>query len=123
MAGLPARILLVEDEALVAAMLQDMLEALGARVVGPALTLDSACELAEGASFDAAVLDVNLRGEDVSAVAALLSRRGIPFVFATGYGGGISAAWPDAPVVEKPYSIADIERALLSVAPQGSAPE
>jgi CheY-like chemotaxis protein len=123
MNGAPARILVVEDEALVAAMLKDMLEALGAQVVGPAHSLAIACEMAESAACEAALLDVNLMGENVAPVARILAERGIPFVFATGYAGGISDVWPDAPVIEKPYSMADIERALLAVGVRVAVPE
>jgi CheY-like chemotaxis protein len=111
----PPRILVVEDEALVAAMLQEMLEECGARTVGPAYALAAACELARTAACDAAVLDVSLRGESVGPAAAILAARGIPFILATGYGGQVSEEWPSAPVVEKPYSARDIERALASL--------
>lgn len=108
-------ILIVEDEALIAAMLQDMLEDLGARVIGPAYTLEIGCELARTAACDAALLDVSIRGETVAPVAKILAGRGVPFILATGYGGELANAWPGAPVIEKPYSTNDLGRALTSI--------
>jgi CheY-like chemotaxis protein len=113
-ATMPTRILIVEDEALVAAMLEDMLTDFGAEVVGPAFTLDRACELARTADCDGAVLDVSIRGQSVRPVAEVLAARGIPFILATGYGGSVSQEWPGAAVVEKPYLGADIARALAA---------
>lgn len=112
MAAPPARILVVEDEALVAAMLGDMLEELGAVVAGTAVALEAACDLARTADCHAAVLDVTLRGESVAPVARILAGRGIPFVLATGYAGRAAEEWPGAPVMEKPYSVADLACAL-----------
>ena len=80
------RILVVEDEAMVAAMVEDMLVDLGATVVGPAGSVAKGLDLARNAVLDGAVLDVNLRGERVDAVAALLRERRVPLVFASGYG-------------------------------------
>jgi CheY-like chemotaxis protein len=108
-------ILIVEDEALIAAMLQDMLEDLGARVVGPAYNLEHGCELARTAACDAAVLDVSLKGQTAGALAQILSQREVPFILATGYVGEISKAWPDVPVIEKPYSADDLYRALDAI--------
>ncbi len=81
-----ARVLVVEDEALVAMDITTVLSDAGYSVVGPAPTLDKAKELIESEQFDAAVLDANLSGEPVNELAAELSRRTIPFAFLTGYG-------------------------------------
>src|SRR5690606_28701228 len=83
LAGL--RILIVEDELLVALELETMLGSLGCEVVGPAARLEKALNLAETEELDGAVLDVNLRGKPVYPVAAALGARGIPFIFSTGY--------------------------------------
>ncbi|WP_160936867.1 HWE histidine kinase domain-containing protein [Teichococcus coralli] len=93
-AGLrPRRVLLAEDEPLVAMELETQLHALGFTVVGPAASLSEALRLAsEEALLDAAVLDVNLRGQAVFPVADLLVRRGVPVVFATGY-GALPGGW------------------------------
>ncbi|HWL81391.1 MAG TPA: HWE histidine kinase domain-containing protein [Roseomonas sp.] len=87
------RVLLAEDEPLVAMELETQLQALGFTVVGPAATLQEALRLAsEEVLLDAAVLDVNLRGQAVFPVADLLVRRGVPVVFATGY-GALPGGW------------------------------
>lgn len=106
------RILVVEDEALVLMMLEDMLAELGVSIVGPAMTIPDALKLAEKATLDAAVLDVNVRDERIDPVAELLRARGIPFVFATGYGQGIARTAQGAPIVDKPYTKDRLQVAL-----------
>lgn len=98
------RILLVEDEVLIAEMVVDMLAALGATVVGPATSLEAGLSLAGSESIDAAVLDINLRGERIDPIADLLNARGIPVLFATGYGMAAVVDRHDAPVIDKPYT-------------------
>ena len=105
------RILLVEDEFLVSAMVVDMLNELGAEVVGPAATIAKGLSLAEAAEIDAALLDVNVRGSRVDPVAAALNARGIPYVFGTGYRDGMPAT--EAPMLEKPYTRLALEAALV----------
>src|SRR3546814_9846381 len=83
LAGL--RILVVEDELLVALELEMMLIGLGCDVVGPASRLEKAMQLAAAEAIDGAILDVNLRGRPVYPVATALKARGIPFLFSTGY--------------------------------------
>jgi CheY-like chemotaxis protein len=109
------RILVVEDEAVVAAMIQDMLEDLGAQVIGPATSLGRGLALAGAESPDAAVLDVNLRGERIDPVAAVLRDRGVPLVFASGYGESGISAGPREAVLEKPFKLDDLRDALLRV--------
>ena len=105
------RILVVEDEPLVAMMIEDILLGAGAEIVGPAATLANALELVDQ-PIDAALLDVNLAGERVYPVARRLLHRGIPFVFATGYGGP-DEEWGNMPnILEKPYSRGDVIAAL-----------
>jgi CheY-like chemotaxis protein len=98
------RILVVEDEALVAAMLVEILEDLRAVVVGPAGNVATGLPLAQSAEIDAAILDVNLRGEWIDPVALTLRARGIPFVFATGYGTAPRDGFDGVPVLDKPYT-------------------
>ncbi len=86
MAAAAATILVVEDEFLVAMQIEAALNAAGWSVIGPVGTLAAAVRLAREASCQCAVLDVNLRGERVDEVAAVLFERGIPFLFASGYG-------------------------------------
>ena len=109
------RILLVEDEPIVAMMASDMLEDLGATVVGPAMSLAAAVSLAETAELDAAVLDINLNGARSDAAAEVLARRRIPFVFATGYGAAGRSDATGAPVLDKPYTEQALQKALIDL--------
>jgi len=99
------RILLVEDEAMVAMIIEDTLCDLGCEIVGPVSNIDRALAAAQaGDRIDGAFLDVNLRGELVYPVAEALAARGVPFAFVTGYGEkGIDARYRDAPVLTKPF--------------------
>ena len=87
------RVLVVEDEAIIAGMIEDMLTELGAIVVGPAGTLAKAVELAEREPIDAAMLDVNIRSERIDPVVETLRGRGVPFVLATGTGPPPRPGW------------------------------
>ncbi|WP_349628533.1 response regulator [Bradyrhizobium sp. JYMT SZCCT0180] len=98
------RILVVEDEAIIAIMVEEMLIDLGASVVGPAQSIPIARNLVETESIDAAVLDVNIRSDRIDPIAELLRARRIPFVFATGYGASASSAKQDELILEKPYT-------------------
>jgi CheY-like chemotaxis protein len=107
------RILVVEDEALVAIALEDMLLELGCSVIGPALRLGPALEFAATEPLDGAVLDINLGDDRSFPVAEILSRRAVPFLFATGYGGlGLEPPFDHAPVLSKPYCLSALEEAL-----------
>jgi CheY-like chemotaxis protein len=111
------RILLVEDEPVIAMVAEDILQELGAEIVGPAAHLDEALELVRSANVDLALLDVNLNGKMSLPVAEQLRARAVPYVFATGYGdAGAVGLGLDAPVVQKPYTQEDIEEALTRVA-------
>ena len=108
------RVLLVEDEMILMMMLEDILEDLGC-VVTKAARLAKAVAMAETDAFDGAILDINLVGEAVFPVAAILKRRGIPFLFATGYHReGLPAEFADQPVLAKPYLPTSVEQALAS---------
>lgn len=96
------RVLVVEDEFIVAAMLADVLEDEGAAVIGPVGTQSEGIDLATSATVDAAVLDWNLNGEPGAPVARALRARGIPFVISTGY-DVVEAEFATAPVLRKPY--------------------
>jgi CheY-like chemotaxis protein len=101
------RVLVVEDETLVAMLLEDMVADLGGKVAGSASRLDGALALANDPSLelDLAVLDVNLAGQDAFPVAAALQRRGVPFAFSTGYGSaGLPEAWRGRPTLPKPFT-------------------
>lgn len=108
------RILVVEDEAIVAMALTDLLHELGFKVVGPFGNLGDAAAATGTANFDAAILDVNLDGQMIYRVADVLSKRGVPFVFVTGYGPeGISSRFKHIPVIPKPIEREKIEKMFL----------
>jgi len=100
-----AKILVVEDEALVAFALEETLADFGYQVIGPAPNVREAMKLAASEKFDAAVLDVNLGGESIAPVAAALAAARIPFVFTTGYTNvsALPRGFEDRPTLNKPY--------------------
>ncbi len=111
MSGLAGkRILLAEDEFLIALTAEDALVALGAVVVGPAYSLAESLALAEGEALDGAVLDVNLNGENSRPVADVLAQQGVPFVLATGYDRADNPH--GAPMIAKPYDEGRLDAAL-----------
>jgi CheY-like chemotaxis protein len=107
------RVLFVEDEPLVAMMIEDMLIDLGVEVVGPASRVDQALALAREADMEAAVLDINVGGQSTYEVADLLRQRGVPVIFATGYG---SSALPErfrgTPTLHKPFERSRFEEVM-----------
>ncbi|HEX3882609.1 MAG TPA: response regulator [Stellaceae bacterium] len=115
--GLSARrFLIVEDEPLVALVLTGALEDVGAEIVGTAASVDDALRLVEIEPIDAAILDCNLRGCPVHDVAAALAGRGVPFLFVSGYGrGGLPPGFADAPVLGKPFTQAQLLRAVVEL--------
>jgi CheY-like chemotaxis protein len=98
----------------VAMFVEDMVKDLGHEVVGPALTLAEALELVRTEVIDCAILDINLGHGIVSTPVALaLTRQGVPFLFATGYGAtGVTEAFGTAPVLSKPFMMRDLQEAL-----------
>ena len=99
------KVLLVEDEALIALDLGAALRKAGCRVVGPAPGVEQALRVIAAEEADVALLDVNLGGEEIFPVADELARRGIPFVFLTGYGrDALPERFRDRPTSPKPYS-------------------
>jgi CheY-like chemotaxis protein len=108
-------ILIVEDETIVAMLIEDLLEDLGCEVAGIASRLDEAVEKVSALPFDAAILDVNLNGHQTYPLAELLREKGCPFVLATGYGTATLPEGMDGvPVISKPFDLHDLERALTS---------
>jgi len=106
-------ILVVEDEPLIAMMLEDFLETLGHTVHANCDSVCEAVEAAEQGGFDVAILDVNLNGENVWPVAHKLREKDIPFVIATG--GHVEPPPPefkDVPLIEKPYTIDRVTPAI-----------
>lgn len=111
------RILIVEDEALVALLVEDELLDVGATVLGPVASVEQALELLDQAAaddgIDAAVLDMNLGGDSVAPVADALARRAVPFLFMTGYGDEVTQpGHAGAPTIHKPFATRELVVAL-----------
>ncbi|MBE7218495.1 MAG: response regulator [Caulobacteraceae bacterium] len=110
------RVLVVEDEALVAMLLEDMLGDLGAIVTATTGTVEEAVAKVRTGGLDVAILDVNLGAQSSAPVAEALKAANTPFVFATGYGeSGVPEAFRGRPALQKPYGMNDVQR-LLSAA-------
>lgn len=111
------KILIVEDESLVAMLLETILEDMGCEPVGPESNVDDGLKSAtETPALDAALLDVNVAGREVFPVAAALKARGVPFVFSTGYGeGGLPEEWRGNTTIQKPFTEAAVRDALMRV--------
>jgi DNA-binding response OmpR family regulator len=109
LAGL--RVLVVEDEALLAMTMEDMLADLKCELVGPAGRIAVAVDLAGTELLDGALLDVNVGGAQVFPVAQKLHGRGIPFIFVSGYGPEtLPAEWRDRPMLRKPFAGSDLAK-------------
>lgn len=107
------RVLIVEDEPLIAMTVEDMLVELGYDVAGVVARVDEAIAFIERERIDGALLDVNVGAERIDRVADLLASKGCPFVFATGDGlAGLPASHAGRPYVAKPFRMADLEKAL-----------
>lgn len=105
------RVLIVEDEIIVALFMEDMLGELGYEVAGVVCHVEEA--LARPQDFALAVLDVHLNGKEVFPFADRLAERGTPFVFATGYGArGVPERFAGRPILAKPFAPADLKAAL-----------
>lgn len=102
------RILVIEDETMINMLLVDLLEDAGATVLGPATTLARALAMAGCEQIDAAIVDVNLGGEQSWPVATLLATREVPFVFTTAYARHSDPALQRAPFLAKPYGVRDL---------------
>lgn len=113
------RILVVEDEFLLACALEEDLRALGAIVVGPCCNLAQAAAASRREKIDLAVLDINLNGVMVYPLAEDLAARGIPFLFLTGYGAlDLPAEFRGLPRVSKPYDAARLTAEIKRIAPK-----
>lgn len=107
------RILVVEDELMIRMLLEDMLGELGHTVAAEAARIEEALDAAKNADFDIAILDVNLNGQPISPVADALVARGMPFVFATGYGErGLPEPYRDRPTLKKPFQMDGLKQML-----------
>jgi DNA-binding response OmpR family regulator len=116
------KILVVEDEYLVATLMEDMLESAGCVVAGPIPRLAQALDAASSEVCDVAVLDINLAGERVYPVADILAQRGVPFVFVTGYGANtLPPEYAKRPRLCKPFRMAELLAAISDVMKPGAA--
>ena len=103
------KVLVVEDEFLVASLIEDMLESAGCIVSGPIPRIADALQAMDQDKYDAAILDVNLAGDRIDPVADALSRRNVPFMFVTGYGASaLPAGFAERPRLGKPFRIDDL---------------
>jgi DNA-binding response OmpR family regulator len=117
------RVLVVEDEELIAMLVEDFLTEIGCSVVGPAATVTAALPLADSEPISGALLDLNLNGDLVYPVADNLAARGIPFIFTTGYASEeIVARHADAPTLKKPFSSRLLREAIVAHFANGWTP-
>ena len=107
------RILVIEDSPVVAPFTSAVLDELGCTVVGPAPNMAAARELLEQEQFDAAIMDVHIRGERVFPLCELLEAQGVPFVLSSGYADWqMPDKWQERPRLQKPYTIDEVEEVL-----------
>ncbi len=107
------RVLVVEDELMIRMLLEGMLSDLGHTVAAEAGSIEEALALAKQADFDVAVLDVNLNDESITPVVEVLLQRGVPFVFASGYGQrGVPEAYRQSPTLQKPFQLEALAQAI-----------
>jgi CheY-like chemotaxis protein len=118
-AAVGRRVLVVEDESMIRMLLEGMLSDIGYTMTAEAGALDEAMALAKQEEFDVAILDVNLHSEPITPVAEILTQRGLPFVFATGADlRGVPEAYRAHPMLQKPFRVEDLERALQAAVPK-----
>ena len=114
-AGTP-RILVVEDEYLIRMLLEDMLEELGYAVAAAVGTIAEARKIATDGEFNAAILDVNLDGQEIYPIADILAKRALPFVFVTGYGErSLPEPYRGRPALQKPFQAEQLKRTLAEL--------
>ena len=106
-------IFLVEDEVMIRMMVADMLEEIGYVIAAEAGDIDDAVRLVQVTDFDIAILDVNVNGRVITPVAEAVQLRGLPFIFATGYGAqGLPEKFRDRPALQKPFQIETLARTI-----------
>lgn len=116
------RVAIVEDEAMVAMLLEDMLTDGGHEVVAVTGELERATQLLSEISADVVILDVNLNGRQSYPLANTLASRGVRIIFSTGYGSaGLKEEWRTTPILQKPFQARDLERAMRQVFDGASA--
>ena len=110
------RILVIEDSPVVGPYTVDILEELGCEVVGPAPNMAAARDMISNETFDAALMDIHIRGERVFTLCEVLEGKGVPFVLTSGYADWtMPEKWQDRPRLQKPYTIGDVSEALAGL--------
>lgn len=108
------RVLIVEDEPILALNMEDMLSDLGYQVIGTATRLEPALAMADHNEFELAILDINLAGTTTFPVADICIKRQKSFIFTTGYGvDGLGDCYRGIPVLTKPFGVRDLEKILI----------
>ena len=111
--GQRRRVLVIEDEVIVGMLIEDMLEELGCEVAAISTHIEEALQLARAPDIDLAILDINLGGKQSFPVADVLKSRGVPFMFATGYGAHIlKPPYSGTSTLQKPFQLDDLQRML-----------
>ena len=117
------RVLVVEDEPLIAFDIETMLDSLGCDIVGPVARLSDALDIAATEVFDCAILDINVRGGRITPVAEMLLDRGVPLLLSTGYGQyALPARLASQARLAKPYTSEQLERGLRLLCSQVAEP-
>src|ERR1700691_4824617 len=107
------RVLVVEDELMIRMLLEGMLTDLGHTIAAEAGSIDEAVTLAKQGEFDIAILDVNLNGKPITPVVEILIARGVPFIFASGYGKrGVPEPYRSSPTLQKPFQVEALAQAI-----------
>ena len=107
------KVLIVEDEYLIRMLLEDMLDELGFQVAAAVGSIAEAKQHADGGNFQAAILDVNVDGQEIFPVADVLAERGLPFVFVTGYGeNSLPERFRGRPALQKPFQVDRLKATL-----------
>ena len=115
------RILLVEDEPLIALFVEELLDDLNCECVGPIKDLPNALQYASNGSFEAAILNLVIDGKNAYSVAEALADRGIPFAFASGVPhGAFEAQWKDRPYLSKSYGFEDVRLLAMKLLAAGA---
>ena len=108
------RVFIVEDEPVLAMDAEDMLNELGHTVTAIATRLDKALALAENGEFNLAILDINLAGSKTFGVADILRKKGVPFIFTTGYGvNGLDDSYSRQHLLTKPFGVRELEHMIV----------